>query len=395
MYDFVVIGKGLFGSAAARYLSALTPHVAIVGPDEVRNTAVAPRVHASHYDQGRITGLLGRTPVWTHLAAWSIAQYRSLEAASGIDFFVPCGRLHVKPRCFTPAFVAELQAIGGADADTLSAAELAVRFPYLRFPPLGGIHEHAPAGYINPRALIRAQLAVSQQAGAHVVAETAVSTTTTSNVVKITTDSGRRLHARQVLVATGAFANCFDVLPRPLDLRVKSETIILAEVTPAAAARLADMPTIGYEIDSPTLEDIYMVPPTRYPDGRYYIKMGCNTVADQYFDTLKQMHAWMTGGSTAAVADDMRAALREMLPDLEVTRFQMGRCLVTYTAQRYPYIDAVVPGRVYAAVGGNGTGAHTSDAIGRAAAHFMARGEWPAELPRELFRARYLGEAAT
>ena len=34
IYDYIVIGKGLMGAAAARHLSAMTSNVALVGPDE-------------------------------------------------------------------------------------------------------------------------------------------------------------------------------------------------------------------------------------------------------------------------------------------------------------------------------------------------------------------------
>ena len=34
MFDYIVIGKGLMGSAAARYLSQSGAKVGIIGPDE-------------------------------------------------------------------------------------------------------------------------------------------------------------------------------------------------------------------------------------------------------------------------------------------------------------------------------------------------------------------------
>ena len=34
MFEYIVIGKGLIGSAAARYLSENSSRVALIGPDE-------------------------------------------------------------------------------------------------------------------------------------------------------------------------------------------------------------------------------------------------------------------------------------------------------------------------------------------------------------------------
>lgn len=378
MDDFLVIGKGLFGAAAARYLSGGAGRVTILGPDEPDEGAAAP-VHGSHYDAGRLTGLLGRSETWSRLARSSIAQYRPLEAASGVRFYEPRGRLHVPAGRRAPR----------PEAQTTYHTPESLRqaFPYLRFPPgFDALFEHAPAGLINPRALVQAQLAVAQRNGARVVRETAVRLDLSRDGVTVTTERGTTLRARKVLLATGAFANCFGLSPRPLPLRVKSETIILAEVDASEAARLAEAPVLDYELESDVLEGIYMTPPLAYPDGRFYLKMGCNTTADQFFDDCDAMRAWFVAGDSGQVKEAMAAALRSILPDLAVQRLATKRCIVTYTPSDHPIIDAIAPGRVYAAVGGNGTGAHASDGVGRAAAGLVAEGVWPSDLPRALFK---------
>jgi len=49
MFDYLVIGKGLMGSAALRYVSQLTATVAIIGPDEPINYTNHKGVFASPY----------------------------------------------------------------------------------------------------------------------------------------------------------------------------------------------------------------------------------------------------------------------------------------------------------------------------------------------------------
>ena len=97
MFDFAVIGNGMMGSAASRYLSATGQTVLAIGPGEPADWQAHQGVFASHYDQGRITRIIDPDPVWAHLAARSIAVYPEIEAQSGITFHTRSGGLRVSP----------------------------------------------------------------------------------------------------------------------------------------------------------------------------------------------------------------------------------------------------------------------------------------------------------
>jgi glycine/D-amino acid oxidase-like deaminating enzyme len=375
LFDYIVIGKGLFGAAAVKYLSKQAGRVAVIGPDEPPDIAAHDGVFASHYDQGRLAGHLGRTPQWTALAAQSIAVYRRIEVESGIRFYTPAGRLYVPAASVAPAYAAEMASAHDLDLHHLSAAEMAAHFPYLRFPGApDSLYEGAPAGYINPRALIRAQLVIAERWGAHVIREVVTAVDTNGNQLTVRTKEGHRYRARKVLIAAGAFSSFIKIDGRdepPLPLRLKTETILLAETPGAEASRLHSMPAVSFEIESTDLNGIYLLPPLRYPDGRTYVKMGCDTAADTYPQTMPEITAWFKSGDSDAHKDALIAALQSILPDLETTAFKTGRCIITYTSHGRPYIDELLPGRLYTAVGGNGTGAKSSDAIGRLAAEYM------------------------
>ena len=60
-YKYIVIGKGMIGSAAARHLAERTDGVALIGPDEPRDPANHDGVFADHYDEGGLPGY------WTHI----------------------------------------------------------------------------------------------------------------------------------------------------------------------------------------------------------------------------------------------------------------------------------------------------------------------------------------
>ncbi|MEM1281723.1 MAG: FAD-dependent oxidoreductase, partial [Cyanobacteria bacterium P01_H01_bin.152] len=48
-YDYIVVGRGLMGAAAARHLSSWGHRVALIGPDEPPNRKTHPGIFASHY----------------------------------------------------------------------------------------------------------------------------------------------------------------------------------------------------------------------------------------------------------------------------------------------------------------------------------------------------------
>ena len=75
-----------------------------------------------------------------------------------------------------------------------------------------------------------------------------------------------------MLIAAGAYTN--QLLERKLDMTLMARTILLAELSNAEVDRLEGMPTLIYELRSnPSLDSIYMLPPIKYPDGKYYIKI--------------------------------------------------------------------------------------------------------------------------
>jgi len=384
------------GAAAMRYLSQVPARVGVIGPDEPADLETHQGVFASHYDQGRITRRLSKDVVWATLAQQAIGQYRAIEAQSGIQFYFPRGGLFVAPPGAAGDYLVRVGEIGrrlDVAYEQLTATELQDRLPLLRFPDnCLAVLEAPPAGYINPRELIKAQLAIARQQGASIIRETAVAVAGDHRGVSVTTQDGLSYRADKVLIAAGAFTNCFDLLRRKLALRVKSETIILARVPAAEAARLQTMPTVIYRIESPVLKDIYLLPPIQYPDGRFYVKMGCDTSADQTLYTLDDMRAWMTGGDSDVVAEAMAAAVRTIIPGLKALAWETKRCLITYTPHGKPFIDEVEAGRVYVATGGNGSSAKSSDAIGRLAADLVAQGKWAAELEPDLFRVCFADE---
>lgn len=391
-YDTIVVGKGMIGSAAARYLSAAGARVALVGQDEPADYARHDGVFASHYDEGRLAHRLVKDTIWARLAARSIEQYAPIERRSGVRFHTPSGGLNVVRDLAANPYLRDREQIAASlhVEHTVYATAAAIHHdhPLLSFPEgYAGVFESAPAGYINPRALVRAQIKLAAEQRAAVISDIVVRVDVAPGAVTVTTRGGRELVGSQVVLACGAFANVYALLSRPLALRVKTETIIFAEVGEPEAERLQPMPTVVYEIDSPELDGIYLTPPIRYPDGKIYIKMGCDTASDQLLADLPAMQTWMQHGDSEAHKPAMVEALQSFIPGLRLQSVQSGRCLVTYTTHGKPYIDQIAE-RVVVATGGNGSSAKCSDTLGQLAAQLALGQPW-AEFERATFRASF------
>jgi sarcosine oxidase len=388
IFDYIVIGKGLMGSAAARYLSHMTSNVAVIGPNEPEDFASHPGVFASHYDQGRITRQISKDAIWSQLAMRAIGQYPYLQRRSGIHFYEPAGCLFVASPS-DPYFSQVLDTAERFNVDYVvygSPVERAFAHPQLHFPEqFASVYEPAPAGYINPRELIQAQMKVAKAQGTRLISEVVTAVESTSQGAIVTTESGQVYWSRNVLVAAGAFSNVHDLLPEKLPLRVKTETTIVARLPESEVERLKRLPAIIYMVESPMMDSIYMLPPIRYPNGNYYVKMGCNIKYDQWPTSLQEMRDWMISGESEVALADMKAAMEAVLPGLKAESFESRRCLVTYTTHGKPYIDQVSD-HVYVATGGNGSSAKSSDTIGWLAAHLMQMGDFPAGFERADFR---------
>jgi sarcosine oxidase len=342
MFDSAIIGKGLVGSAAAKYLSLAGQRIVIIGPDEPTDSATAI-VFASHYDSGRVQRLIGTDTASTLLNLQAARHYAWLEEASGIRFHTGVGCLYVNPRG-GDAYLTDApnkSAQHGVNAHLHeSASSLAQTFPDFRFPDASqGMFEPAPAGHINPRLLIEAQLKVAAANKGLIVRETVGEVAYGPGKVSIRTHDSNLFEAKKVLLASGAFTNVTNLSHRRPALILKSETIILARIGDSEAQRLKDMPSLLYEVNVPEMEGIYCIGPVRYPDGDDYIKMGCNLPQDIYFENLKDIQDWFRSGASDTHIPVMLAALKALMPSVTIEDCISKRCILTRTRKHgNPYV---------------------------------------------------------
>jgi sarcosine oxidase len=388
-YDAAVIGAGMIGSSAGRHLAEGGLTTLIIGSPEPDSYAHHNGVFGSHYDEGRITRTLDKDRTWALLAQRATVRYADIQRRSGVQFHDPVGYAWVGPEGHDHA--AKIMSVGdelAVDWRLVEGPKLASTIPYFDFAEgMIALREGAPAGWIRPRALVRAQLSLAGAAGADIVAGTAISTKRSDETWTIHLSDGRVRFARKVIVATGAFANAYEVLDVQVDTRVVVETVVLAEVDANQLGDFRGMPSLWCEIGaSPTVPHIYLVPPLRYPDGRYYIKMGADFDRDRTVTTHEDVIDYFRQGGSAERGQELAAVVRTLIPSLRIQSVGVKPCVLTYTPHHNPMIDQLDEG-LFVAIGGNGAAAKSSDEIGRLAAMLVRSESWPPEMDRKAFAA--------
>ena len=373
-FDFVVVGRGMMGAAAARHLARSGASVALVGPGEPQDWRNHDGVFASHYDSGRITRTIDGDADWALLANRSIARYREIEAESGVPFYGEVGCLISGPA--GGDFVRSVEAVArrfALDAPVLDRGRMRARFPWFSLPETSaGVFEAKGAGFIDPRRLVAAQVACLEKAGGVSILEEAVSVREEETAAVVTLRSGQTVAGGRVLVATGGFSRAPGLLPRVPDLVVKARTVVLARLTENEAEARRGMPSWIDESGDPS-EHFYLLPPVLYPDGHHYLKIGGDPTEIE-IDEEGAIRDWFRGAGDPAAIAHLTRLLRRSVPDLAAAPLTSVPCVTTYTRHGYPYAGFVGGERVALLAGGNGAAAKSSDEIGRIGADLVIRG---------------------
>lgn len=371
IFDLILIGRGLVGTAAAKHFSMHNSNVLLIGPDEPKDTESAT-VYASHYDQARIQRLIGIDDAWTKLNIESVRQYPSIEMESGIKFHYPVGCYYINPHgrdeyLNNAPSISKLLHCNYQDIDHYKQ--------HYAIPKSSeGIIEDDPSGYIEPRNLLKAQQLIFQKNGGHFYNDIVTSVLDSNQIFKIQTSTNNVFYSKKILFALGSFFNYSYLLPFTLDMTTKSETIILAEVSESVALQMKHYPSLLYEIETHELDGIYLIQPVIYPDGKYYIKMGCNLSEDIYFEDLNQIQQWFRYGNSDRSIPKMEHILRSLLPHVQFGNIISKRCIISRTPHGRPYIGESKWQNVYIAGGCNGYSAMCSDGIGHQVAHCIQHG---------------------
>lgn len=387
-----VVGAGPLGSASARHLAESGVEVTVFGPDEPAGHEQHRGTWSGHYDEGRIaaTDPLRVASVLGHRA---MDRYAEIEAASGIRFTRPHPQLMMFPAPAASAASggARDNALGhhmyrqmdallqhsrefGTVPEVLDHEALATRYPDLRFSPdqVGALQEDAII--VNPRQLVRAELALAEAAGATRVRECVTGLESTGAGVTVTLTDGSTDRFDRAMVAVGSGTNASGLLPRPVDTEVYGASIVLLEVSGPEAV---DMPSWMY-LDRDHHGGGLVTPPTRYLDGRWYLKCASGLLLDIPLRGREEIEEWVRTGGEAGEEDYFRGFVASRMPGVEVLSSRRWPCLPSINATDVPYID-LVDERIGVVVEGE-RGVMMADEIGRLGAHLLLTGSWDDDL---------------
>ncbi len=337
-----------------------------MGSGEPADYATSNGPFSSHYDEGRITRISSPSAIWSELAARSIGRYHDIAIRSGIAFHDPRGLAQASSH--TQEALDNAAARGGdarrIDREWLrSTTGIAVRGDH----PGDLFYEAAPAGVINPRRLVAAQTLLAERAGVVLHDAPASSIRRTSTGFEI--DCGTTISVDRVLLTTGAYGA--GLVGVDLALQRRLRTIVLAELGPGR-----EIPTfIDDAPEHADLDEIYWVPPVRFPDGRTMLKIGGNSLPLITAESDADITAWFRNGGSENEVAPFRETVRLLLPDADIVSWDHKPCVVSYTPTELPYIAFVDEG-VAVALGASGSGAKSSDEIGRLAAGLLTEREW-------------------
>ncbi|MBY5581609.1 NAD(P)/FAD-dependent oxidoreductase [Rhizobium leguminosarum] len=371
-FRFIVIGRGMMGAAAAKYLARQTDGVAVIGPDEPDDRKTHKGVFASHYDEGRITRTIDPDRNWALLANRSIDRYGEIAGDSGIDFYREVGCVVVAPTGGDYLEKTRQAAVSlGVETSLLDEAGLKAAFPFFAFPDGGaGVFEARGAGHISPRKLVKAQSLLAEKAGATVIRDHVVSIRSEGGSAVVETAGGLSHRAEKVLLAAGGFSIAENLLPQPVAMTVYARTVTLFEVSDADAARLAAMPSLI--LRAPGI-DIYLLPPIRYPDGKFYLKIGGDP-DDLALSDDTEMRAWFKTEGRDTVRAHLKRIVAGLVPDMVPLSISAAACVVSHTEGGYPMIGYSSSPEIAVLTGCAGTSAKSSDEIGRLGAELLLSG---------------------
>ena len=387
-YDLAVVGLGPVGAAALRHAARRGVRAVGVGPGEPADFASHRGAFASHYDSGRITRHLDRRFVWAELARRAIAEYPVIEAG-GEPFHRPVGAIYAVDDATAAAELREvahrLAPAGVRWRETVGSPDERIGL----HPDATVFVEGPPAGHVDPRRLVRAQLTAARSLGAQAIdaeVEGLERLERRGRSWSLRLRDGREVEAALVLIATGPHADEIAGMARHPTVEVVAETVVVAALDTDECRRLDGLPSVIAPTDHPVYDGCYLVPPTQYPDGTTCIKLGAEPRRTRVLATAADRRAWMRGDDHTAELPGLLEVLHALVPGLRPARAGTKPCLIATTRSGLPVIDHVDDG-VVTVSGCNGYAAKSSDALGALGVSLALEGRWTdAVLDGESFR---------
>jgi sarcosine oxidase len=245
-FDVIVVGGGPMGTASARALSARGRSVVLLerftlGNDRGSTAGTTRNFRLTYHD-----------PLYVRMARLALERWRQLEDEAGLELMRVVGGLDVGEATGASARALEE---AGVRFERPSGAEVAERWPMLRFPEGSGFVYQPDGAILRAHEIVLALARLAAGHGADLREETvAASVTPSSDGVDVRTAEGGAIRAPVAILAAGAWAGSIlgpAGIPLPLRPTLEQSTYFETESM--------GIPTVIDRDEAPT-QPPYIVP---------------------------------------------------------------------------------------------------------------------------------------
>ncbi|XP_042912375.1 uncharacterized protein [Parasteatoda tepidariorum] len=352
-------------------------------------------IFSSHYDEGRIVSGDPTNHNLNVLLEESVQKFHVLEEEYGKKLFNNTGCLYLYS-CEDESALKILSEINSGESQLLDISSKSLfskEFPYMKFDSYKYAFFDTTSGHVSPREIIKAEKLVAEKNGCHIIDDIVKDIKEVDHqLIEIITESQRLIRTNKLLICAGAFTNFIPIFAsRELNITVNKETYILIRISKEEAGRLSTMPTMDVFFESceeqPHLYGAYILPPIKYPDGKYYLKIGHKgSIVNSELKNLKEIKNWYNCSGEKYISEHYSKIIQDLFPDLKFEEMLPKTCVTCSNPSELPYIDNISPNIIVAAVG-NGSGVMMCEEIGSIAAELSVESTWNSKLSKSLFRA--------
>lgn len=327
MYDTIVVGAGIEGSAAAYHLAKRGRKTLLLEQFPL------PHSRGSSHGHSRITRMAYPQPFYSSMMVESFRIWEQLEREAGTQLYIKTGLLSVdKTGSEELRDIARSLESAGVEYETLSAQSLRSRYPSLSFDDSFSAVLDPTAGILRADRCLTAFQRQFEQYGGLIHDGEPVLRLVVDSADRVTVTTSRAIyHARTVVLAAGPWTS---QLTEPLGLRLPLEvqrvSVCFWERQRPDAYGSLDAGHPVFIIYHCRGQHVYGLPALEYPK---HIKVGwhCGVRCDP--DSRDELGNDQVGIN---IAGDV---VRSHLPGVKATPVIVERCLYTVTPDGHFFID--------------------------------------------------------
>ncbi|XP_071094286.1 peroxisomal sarcosine oxidase-like isoform X1 [Haliotis cracherodii] len=363
IYDVVVVGAGVEGSAAAYYLAKRGKKTLLLEQFPL------PHSRGSSHGQSRITRKAYSQDFYTEMMHEATDIWRQLEREAGWEVFRQTGFIAIGQYKgdFLEDNISSLKR-NNAQFEYLTPVDFRRRYPMLRYPNDFSCVADPDGGILRADKALMAYQTMFKTFGGRLIDGAMVTNIKRGNIVTLETPNAT-YRGRSVIICPGPWAS---QILRPFGVKLPLKTLRISvmywkERDNGSHASSKLLPFYEKAVRRCRGYDVYGLPNEEYPG---HVKICLHSGPD--IDTELRDQA-----DDKWVIDLMKGYVREHFPSLEPSPSIVETCIYTNTPDEHPVLDYIPGNRnIVVGVGFSGHGFKLSPVVGKVLGQ-LACGETP------------------